>query len=55
MNELDLQYQQLLQTILLDGKVKGDRTGTGTKSVFGQQIRHDMSKGFPLLTTKKIW
>lgn len=54
MNELDLQYQQLLQTILLDGKVKGDRTGTGTKSVFGQQIRHDMSKGFPLLTTKKM-
>ena len=54
MNNLDLQYQQLLQDILLDGKEKTDRTGTGTKSVFGKQIRHKMSEGFPLLTTKKM-
>ena len=54
MNNLDLQYQNLLQDILLEGKEKTDRTGTGTKSVFGKQIRHKMSEGFPLLTTKKM-
>ena len=54
MNSLDLRYQKILQDILLDGKEKGDRTGTGTISVFGKQIRHDMSEGFPLLTTKKM-
>jgi thymidylate synthase len=54
MNTLDLQYQNLLQDILLEGKEKTDRTGTGTKSVFGKQIRHKMSEGFPLLTTKKM-
>ena len=54
MNELDLQYQKLLQDITLNGKEKTDRTGTGTLSVFGKQIRHDMSNGFPLLTTKKM-
>ena len=54
MNSLDLRYQNILQDILLDGKEKGDRTGTGTISVFGKQIRHDMSEGFPLLTTKKM-
>jgi len=54
MNNLDLQYQHLLQDILLEGKEKTDRTGTGTKSVFGKQIRHKMSEGFPLLTTKKM-
>ena len=54
MNNLDLQYQQLLQDILLEGKEKTDRTGTGTKSLFGKQIRHKMSEGFPLLTTKKM-
>jgi thymidylate synthase len=48
------QYQDILQDILDNGTVKGDRTGTGTKSVFGRQIRHDLSKGFPLLTTKKL-
>ena len=54
MNNLDLQYQDLLQDILLEGKEKTDRTGTGTKSVFGKQIRHKMNEGFPLLTTKKM-
>ena len=54
MNNLDLEYQKLLQEILLDGKEKTDRTGTGTKSIFGKQIRHKMSEGFPLLTTKKM-
>ncbi len=54
MNSLDLRYQGILQDIVLEGKEKGDRTGTGTISVFGKQIRHDMSEGFPLLTTKKM-
>jgi len=54
MNNLDNQYQELLQDILDNGVVKTDRTGTGTKSVFGRQIRHKMSEGFPLLTTKKM-
>ena len=54
MNELDLQYQKLLQDITLNGKEKTDRTGTGTISVFGKQIKHNMSDGFPLLTTKKM-
>tara|TARA_R110001606_G_scaffold327063_1_gene473863 strand:+ start:302 stop:1210 length:909 start_codon:yes stop_codon:yes gene_type:complete len=54
MNSLDIKYQKILQDILLEGKEKGDRTGTGTISVFGKQIRHDMSEGFPLLTTKKM-
>ena len=54
MNNLDKQYQQLLQDILDNGVTKSDRTGTGTISVFGKQIRHKMSEGFPLLTTKKM-
>jgi thymidylate synthase len=53
-NTLDKQYQSLLQDILDNGTRKGDRTGTGTISVFGRQIRHKMSEGFPLLTTKKM-
>lgn len=54
MNNLDHQYQKLLRDILRNGKTKEDRTGTGTLSVFGRQIRHDMAEGFPLLTTKKM-
>ncbi len=54
MNNLDRQYQELLQTILKFGTEKSDRTGTGTLSVFGGQFIHDMSEGFPLLTTKKM-
>lgn len=54
MNKLDKQYQDLLQSILDYGVEKQDRTGTGTKSIFGYTIRHKMSEGFPLLTTKKM-
>jgi len=54
MNKIDKQYQELLQDILDNGIEKKDRTGTGTISVFGRQIRHKMSEGFPLLTTKKM-
>jgi thymidylate synthase len=54
MNRLDVDYQELLKDILDNGIIKNDRTGTGTKSVFGRQIRHKMSDGFPLLTTKKM-
>ena len=54
MNKLDKQYTDLLQTILDYGVDKKDRTGTGTKSIFGYTIRHNMKDGFPLLTTKKM-
>lgn len=49
------QYLELLKDILKNGKYKDDRTKTGTKSLFGRQLRYDLSKGFPLLTTKKVF
>ena len=54
MNKLDKEYQMLLEYILGNGVEKEDRTGTGTLSVFGTQIRHNMKDGFPLLTTKRM-
>ena len=54
MNNLDKQYQELLRDIIEYGVEKKDRTGTGTKSIFGYTIRHNMKNGFPLLTTKKM-
>ena len=48
------QYLELLNRIMNEGTDRGDRTGTGTRSVFGHQMRFDLSKGFPLLTTKKL-
>lgn len=55
MNNLDKNYLNLVKDVLENGHDKGDRTGTGTRSVFGRQIRHKMSDGFPLLTTKKMY
>ena len=54
MANIEEQYLDLLDDVLYSGVGKSDRTGTGTLSVFGRQIRHDMSLGFPLLTTKKM-
>jgi len=48
-------YEALLADVLANGTVKTDRTGTGTRSVFGRQLRYDLSEGFPLITTKKVF
>ncbi len=48
------QYLELMKDVLENGTVKTDRTGTGTRSVFGRQMRFDLSKGFPLVTTKRL-
>ncbi len=53
-NHVDREYLKLLEYIMEHGATKTDRTGTGTKSVFGYQMRFDLEKGFPLLTTKKV-
>lgn len=50
----DTQYEDLLRLVLDSGTAKADRTGTGTRSVFGHQLRYDLSRGFPLVTTKKV-
>ena len=48
------QYLDLMDKVMQEGTLKKDRTGTGTKSVFGHQMRFDLSKGFPCITTKKL-
>jgi thymidylate synthase len=50
----DRQYEDLLRRVMADGVAKSDRTGTGTRSVFAQQLRYDLSRGFPLITTKRV-
>ena len=55
MNKFDQTYQDLLTEVLAHSEDKGDRTGTGTRSVFGTQAKFDLSEGFPLLTTKKMF
>ncbi|GLY04667.1 thymidylate synthase [Actinoplanes sp. NBRC 101535] len=51
---VDTQYEDLLRRVLQSGTPKGDRTGTGTLSVFGETLRYDLSQGFPLITTKRV-
>ena len=54
MTNIENEYKKLMETILYKGLDKEDRTGTGTKSIFGATIRHDMSMGFPILTGKRV-
>ena len=54
MINIEEEYRCLMAGVLYSGRDKSDRTGTGTKSVFGRTIEHNMSLGFPILTTKKI-
>jgi len=51
---MDTQYEDLLRHVLASGAVKSDRTGTGTRSIFGHQLRYDLAAGFPLITTKRV-
>ena len=51
---VDTQYEDLLRKVLDTGTPKGDRTGTGTVSLFGERLRYDLSAGFPLITTKRV-
>ena len=51
---VDTQYEDLLRDVLEHGTQKADRTGTGTRSVFGRQLRFDLAEGFPLITTKRV-
>ncbi|APT93015.1 thymidylate synthase [Corynebacterium phocae] len=53
--QIDTPYEDLLRRVLEEGTAKGDRTGTGTRSIFGAQLRYDLSQSFPLLTTKKVY
>lgn len=55
MTVTDTQYEDLLRRVMDTGAAKGDRTGTGTHSVFGAQLRYDLSQGFPLITTKRVF
>ena len=54
MNQVDRQYEDLLAKIMREGAEKTDRTGTGTRSLFGAQLRYNLSQGFPLITTKRV-
>ena len=54
MADIDTQYEDLLAQILIDGTPKGDRTGTGTLSMFGTRLHYDLQRGFPLITTKRV-
>lgn len=54
MTAVDTQYEDLLRHVMENGSAKADRTGTGTRSIFGHQLRYDLSRGFPLITTKRV-